>query len=222
MLIARSYATSRLGTRRSTLDTTESTSNDSNQPPTQRPSDSNQHSSDSNQCSIATVIGRSEQPEGPNVKASSKSSSTSPQVKHLKTDDFLTNIVESSKLCSTDFICPICCDLLKEPFITPCGHSYCYACIKDCKTCPICHECLNQLILNRNLSKVVEKFKKQHVQLNQNIPVEAKKLIDQLQSINYVEVQTLPLGCLSQSIQERNKEKKLSIWKFNIPFYPAY
>ena len=69
MLIARSYATSRLGTRQLILDTTESTSNDSNQPLTQRLSDSNQHS-------IATVIGQSEQPEGLNVKASLKSSPT--------------------------------------------------------------------------------------------------------------------------------------------------
>ena len=67
---------------------------------------------------------------------------------------------ESVKLCETDFVCRICLNLLKDPHIIPCGHSYCYACIKDCNKCPSCKEIPHRLVPNKILGEIVEKFKR--------------------------------------------------------------
>ena len=167
------------------------------------------------------TVGQSERQ--PETAAEEEISPTSPQAKRMNicsNSDPPTLLTESSthlvackqsdKLCSTDFICPVCCDLLKEPFITPCGHSYCYICIKDCSKCPVCRERLDQLIPNRNLGEVVEKFKKHQGGENQDIPVKAKEVLGQLENIDSIEVKTLLLNHLSQSIRERSKERKVA------------
>ena len=67
---------------------------------------------------------------------------------------------------------------------------------------------LNQLIPNRNLGEVVEKFRKQQGG-EKDIPVKAKEVLDQLQNIDSIEIQTLLLNHLSQSIKEKNTKKKV-------------
>ncbi|KAG0180786.1 coatomer subunit alpha, partial [Apophysomyces sp. BC1021] len=57
---------------------------------------------------------------------------------------------------------PICQDIMREVFMTCCGHSYCYACITQHlakqSDCPICRNKLtrNQLYPNFHLNKVAE------------------------------------------------------------------
>ena len=137
-----------------------------------------------------------------------RSSSADPPTPTNDSSALLATPKESDKLRSTNFICPVCCDLLKEPFITPCGHSYCYVCIKDCSRCPICREIFTQLIPNRNLGEVLDKFRKQQGR-EKDIPVKAKEILDQLQNIDSIEIQTLLLNHLSQSIKVRSTEKKV-------------
>ncbi|XP_064846139.1 tripartite motif-containing protein 16-like [Oncorhynchus masou masou] len=74
------------------------------------------------------------------------------------------------------FCCSVCLDLLKEPVVIPCGHSYCRSCIGDCwdqdvlkgvYSCPQCRETFTpRPVLNRStvLAEVMEKLKKTGLQ----------------------------------------------------------
>ena len=45
-------------------------------------------------------------------------------------------------LAQDDFACPVCMSLFRDPFVTDCGHSFCFQCItthlSNKKSCPCC------------------------------------------------------------------------------------
>jgi hypothetical protein len=48
---------------------------------------------------------------------------------------------------ATDLQCPICLEPFRDPFVTRCGHTYCYQCIQQqLKTKNSCPKCRNWLI----------------------------------------------------------------------------
>lgn len=59
-----------------------------------------------------------------------------------------------------DLLCPICMQVIKDAFLTACGHSFCYMCIithlRNKSDCPCCTQHLtnNQLYPNFLLDKV--------------------------------------------------------------------
>ena len=59
-----------------------------------------------------------------------------------------------------DLLCPICMQIIKDAFLTACGHSFCYMCIvthlKNKNDCPCCGHFLttNHLYPNFLLNKV--------------------------------------------------------------------
>jgi len=74
-------------------------------------------------------------------------------------------------LTEDQFTCSICLDVFTNPVSTPCGHSFCLACIscywdtaagsKAC-LCPICKESFRrrpELHVNRTLKEITEQFK---------------------------------------------------------------
>ncbi|KAI9082216.1 hypothetical protein K1719_035639 [Acacia pycnantha] len=62
-----------------------------------------------------------------------------------------------------DFLCPICMQIIKDAFLTACGHSFCYMCIithlRNKSDCPCCGHYLtsNQLFPNFLLDKLLKK-----------------------------------------------------------------
>ncbi|XP_063043443.1 E3 ubiquitin-protein ligase TRIM39 [Engraulis encrasicolus] len=74
-----------------------------------------------------------------------------------------------SFLSEEQFQCSICLDVFDNPVSTPCGHSFCMACIghywegrKLCQ-CPLCKEAFRkkpQLHINRTLREITEQFKR--------------------------------------------------------------
>ncbi|KAK4784431.1 hypothetical protein SAY86_018799 [Trapa natans] len=62
-----------------------------------------------------------------------------------------------------DFLCPICMQIIKDAFLTSCGHSFCYMCIithlRNKNDCPCCGHYLtsNQIFPNFMLDKLLRK-----------------------------------------------------------------
>ncbi|KAL4362040.1 hypothetical protein GQ457_04G024690 [Hibiscus cannabinus] len=62
-----------------------------------------------------------------------------------------------------DLLCPICMQIIKDAFLTSCGHSFCYMCIithlRNKSDCPCCSQFLtnNQLFPNFLLDKLLKK-----------------------------------------------------------------
>lgn len=65
-----------------------------------------------------------------------------------------------SETTDREFLCPICMQIIKDAFLTSCGHSFCYMCIithlDNKNDCPSCASSLttNQLFPNFLLNKV--------------------------------------------------------------------
>ncbi|XP_050935571.1 E3 ubiquitin-protein ligase COP1 isoform X2 [Cucumis melo] len=75
----------------------------------------------------------------------------------------LDTVVEASAQLDKDFLCPICMQIIRDAFLTACGHSFCYMCIithlRNKSDCPCCaqHLTSDQLFPNFLLDKLLKK-----------------------------------------------------------------
>ena len=120
---------------------------------------------------------------------------------------------------NNDFICPICFEVMKDPFITRCGHTYCYNCIvtsiKSNARCPMCKEVLNEdeLIANVLLSEVIYKFRKQQEAENlrvRELPEKSKEeVVDLLKSFDSSAKESV-LASLVHMMKTDKEQKKIT------------
>lgn len=86
---------------------------------------------------------------------------------------FYLDMATSSGFLSEDQLrCSICMDIFTEPVCTPCGHTFCKACLTkhwmgklEC-LCPLCNNTFNtqlKLCVNVTIREIVDNFKKLNV-----------------------------------------------------------
>ncbi|XP_073138412.1 E3 ubiquitin-protein ligase COP1-like [Henckelia pumila] len=84
-----------------------------------------------------------------------------------------------------DVLCPICMQIIKDAFLTACGHSFCYMCIvthlQNKSDCPCCSHFLtaNQLYPNFLLSKLLMKTSAHQIAKNTSPLEQLRRALEQ-------------------------------------------
>ncbi|GMP73326.1 hypothetical protein CsSME_00031111 [Camellia sinensis var. sinensis] len=110
-----------------------------------------------------------------------------------------------------DFLCPICMQIIKDAFLTACGHSFCYMCIvthlRNKSDCPCCSHYLttNHLFPNFLLNKGCDVSVKELDSLL-TLLEEKKRKIEQEEAETNVQILLDFLHCLrKQKLEELNE-----------------
>lgn len=115
----------------------------------------------------------------------------------------------------SDFLCPICFDLIDEAHMTKCGHTFCYRCIteslKTANRCPKCNFVIENMsaifpnfMLNELVLKHRNKVKEKRARLDQqNVP-------DSLDGFENLIEENMDLANVNQLLELlRNKKRQL-------------
>ncbi|XP_057859829.1 E3 ubiquitin-protein ligase COP1 [Cryptomeria japonica] len=106
-----------------------------------------------------------------------------------------------------DFFCPICMQMIKDAFLTACGHSFCYTCImthlNDKKNCPCCGQYLTneQLYPNFLLDKLLKKASVCQIASMASPTKHLRKTLEQ-----GAEVSVKELDCLLTLLAEKKRK----------------
>ncbi|KAL9244295.1 hypothetical protein vseg_018087 [Gypsophila vaccaria] len=111
-----------------------------------------------------------------------------------------------------DLTCPICMHMIKDAFLTCCGHSFCYMCIithlKNKSDCPCCsrHLTIHQLYPNFLLDKLLKKASARQVDRFASPVEQFRSLIHQGCKVSVKEVDTL-LSLLAEKKRKMEQEE---------------
>uniref|UniRef100_A0A131XC23 Putative ubiquitin ligase cop1 n=1 Tax=Hyalomma excavatum TaxID=257692 RepID=A0A131XC23_9ACAR len=119
----------------------------------------------------------------------------------------LNGISSSYEDRNSDFLCPICFDVIEEAHMTPCGHTFCYKCITTgleynnrCPKCNFVIEKKEQIYPNFLLNELITKYK-------QKAADKKLKLEGESDSMNLNDVYNM-LDVLSQKKQQLEADCK--------------
>ncbi|KAI3789456.1 hypothetical protein L2E82_02252 [Cichorium intybus] len=117
-----------------------------------------------------------------------------------------------SKETDKEFLCPICMQIIKDAFLTSCGHSFCYMCIithLDNKSdCPSCGSALttNQLFPNFLLDKLLKKTSASQLSKTASPLEQFRQALLQGYEVSVKELDTL-LSLLSEKKRKLEQEE---------------
>ncbi|XP_057954648.1 E3 ubiquitin-protein ligase COP1 isoform X2 [Malania oleifera] len=96
-----------------------------------------------------------------------------------------------------DFLCPICMQIIKDAFLTSCGHSFCYMCIithlQNKSDCPCCGYYLtnNQVFPNFVLDKLLRKTSARQTSRSVSPVEHFRQALQQGYEVSVMEIDTL-------------------------------
>ncbi|KAL2931245.1 E3 ubiquitin-protein ligase COP1 [Bienertia sinuspersici] len=118
-----------------------------------------------------------------------------------------TDINNESISCDKDFLCPICMQIIKDAFLTACGHSYCFMCIsthlRNKSDCPCCGRFLTSKLIfpNITLDKILKKMSDQQFAKSASSTEQLRRAL--LQGCN---VSVKDLDCLLSLLVEKKRK----------------
>lgn len=86
--------------------------------------------------------------------------------------------------------CSLCNELMTPPrhtpmAVIPCGHSFCKACLRDCRKCPTCQTRINSSAVNTVLQAIIADFNAQKEKERlQQLEEQARIYVDEYQSLS--------------------------------------
>ncbi|XVE72461.1 hypothetical protein DITRI_Ditri11bG0041000 [Diplodiscus trichospermus] len=150
------------------------------------------------------------EPRVPAVKPRSKPSSFE-EVPPLLGAAATATVAEASEV-DKDLLCPICMQIIKDAFLTSCGHSFCYMCIithlRNKSDCPCCSQFLtnNQLFPNILLDKLLKKTSALQISKTASPVEQFRQALNQGYEISIKELDSL-LSLLAERKRKMEQEE---------------
>ncbi|KAJ4981699.1 hypothetical protein NE237_032536 [Protea cynaroides] len=122
-----------------------------------------------------------------------------------------------------DFLCPICMQIIKDAFLTACGHSFCYMCIithlHNKNDCPCCGHYLtnNQLFPNFILNKLLKKISARQISKTTSPVEHLHRSLQQGCEVSIKELDSL-LSILSEKKRKMEQEEAESNMQILLDF----
>ncbi|XP_054918924.1 E3 ubiquitin-protein ligase COP1-like isoform X5 [Dermacentor andersoni] len=151
------------------------------------------------------------------------SNSTPEQIRRARKrqPSVLNGINSSYEDRNSDYLCPICFDVIEEAHMTPCGHTFCYKCITTgleySNRCPKCNFVIEKkeqiypnFLLNELITKYKQKAADKRLKLQGNNPVVSELhelILQESDSMNLNDVYNM-LDVLSKKKQQLEADCK--------------